>query len=60
MRCRQEKPRQEFSRESCVNEATLKPRPKWKDNVDMNFEEKVCEGVDWIKLPRDTISVVSS
>jgi hypothetical protein len=37
-----------------------KPRRRWKDNIEMDFEEKVCEDVDWIHLSQDTISVVRS
>jgi hypothetical protein len=30
-----------------------RPRRRWEDNIKMDLEEVVCEGVDWIELAQD-------
>jgi hypothetical protein len=27
-----------------------KPRSRWEDNITMDFQEVVCEGMDWIDV----------
>ena len=31
-----------------------RPRLKWEDNIKMDLQEVVCEGMDWIELAQDT------
>ena len=30
-----------------------RPRPRWKDNIKMDFQEVGCEVMDWIELDQD-------
>jgi len=30
-----------------------RPRPRWEDNIKMDFEEVGCEGMDWIDLTQN-------
>jgi len=30
-----------------------RPRRKWKDIIEMDFQEVGCEGMDWIDLAQD-------
>ena len=30
-----------------------RPRRRWEDNINMDFQEVGCEGVDWIELAQD-------
>ena len=30
-----------------------RPRRRWEDNIKMDLQEVVCEGVDWIELAQD-------
>jgi hypothetical protein len=30
-----------------------RPKPRWEDNIKMNFQEVGCEGMDWIELAQD-------
>ena len=30
-----------------------KPRSRWEDNITMDFQEVVCEGMDWIDVAED-------
>jgi len=30
-----------------------RPRHRWEDNIEMDFEEVECEGMDWIDLAQD-------
>ena len=30
-----------------------RPRRRWEDNIKMDLQEVVCEGMDWIKVVQD-------
>ena len=30
-----------------------RPRGRWEDNIKMDLQEAVCEGMDWIELAQD-------
>jgi hypothetical protein len=30
-----------------------RPRRRWKDNINMDFQEVGCGGMDWIELAQD-------
>jgi hypothetical protein len=30
-----------------------RPRPRWEDDIKMNFQKVRCEGMDWIELAQD-------
>ena len=30
-----------------------RPRRRWKDNIKMDLQEVVCEGMDWIELAQN-------
>ena len=37
-----------------VKTSLWRRRRKWDDNIEMDLQELVCGGMDWIKLAQDT------
>jgi len=37
----------------CRKDTTQRPRPGWKDNINMNHRAIICVGVNWIHLLQD-------
>jgi hypothetical protein len=44
---------QGFGGETIGKELLEKPRARWKDNIKIDLQEVVCDGMDWIELAQD-------